>query len=672
MIDFAKELNEEQFEVVTNGEGPCLVLAGAGSGKTRAITYRVAYLLEKGVNPNNILLVTFTNKAAKEMINRVQLLTNGEIKLPWSGTFHHIAYRILRQYAPLLNYKNNFSVLDSQDSLDLFKLCLKKEGLDKKEKRFPSAKIIQSIVSYARNAGDSLEEVLDLKYPSWLPIADIIGRIAQEYEFRKRDANVMDFDDLLTNLYLLLLKSDSVREKFSSQFKYVLVDEYQDTNKIQASIIKQFASHHKNILVVGDDAQSIYSFRAADISNILNFEKEYPNAKIYRLETNYRSTPDILHVANDVISNNRNQYEKKLKSMLENYAKPELQAFADNQEEANFIANRITELSEDGVSFDKMSVLFRAAYHSQALEVELTKRGIPYEYRGGIRFFERAHIKDALAYLRIWSNRDDAVAWSRVLNMQVGIGPAMVQTIASRIKNLDDLTNLSGSLPARAQVGWNDFMQIWEAMEKEIHKTPSALLQALIGSKYREYLENEYPDARERMQDLEQLAVFSARQEDLDKFLAEATLQEGYNSAQAQGDHTQNGSAEKLVLSTIHQAKGLEWEGVFIINLSTGQFPSEKSMRSYKDIEEERRLFYVAITRAKKYLYLTYPLSGNFGGYMQGPSMFLEEINNELLESAVFKNSTIFKSDDDISYVNEDEPFSSGPRPSFLRSVDDL
>ncbi|MBT3949140.1 UvrD-helicase domain-containing protein, partial [Candidatus Parcubacteria bacterium] len=423
MINFKKELNKEQLRVVTEGDGPCLVLAGAGSGKTRAITYRVAYLLEHGVDPQNILLVTFTNKAAREMMDRVQELTGGETRLPWSGTFHHIGYRILKKYAPVLGFQNNFSVLDSEDSRDLLKICIKGEGIDRKQQRFPSPKVVQSILSYARNAEMTIHDVLELQHQSWLHLEDVLVSIAEEYTKRKKASNVMDFDDLLVYLHLLLLKSEDVRNKYAKQFQYVLVDEYQDTNKVQASIINLCASINKNILVVGDDAQSIYSFRAADIQNILSFEERYKQAKIFRLETNYRSTPEILNVANEVIANNTKQYEKELASVLDTFTKPEVHAFTDASEEAEFILNRILELRDEGVPLSEMAVLFRAAFHSQQLEMRLAKEGVSYDYRGGVRFFERAHVKDVLAYLKIFNNRQDAIAWSRVLNMQVGIGP---------------------------------------------------------------------------------------------------------------------------------------------------------------------------------------------------------------------------------------------------------
>jgi len=673
MIDFQKELNDEQVRVVTGGDGACLVLAGAGSGKTRTITYRVAYLLEQGIAPEQILLVTFTNKAAKEMTTRVQQLVGSQKTLPWSGTFHHIAYRILRKYAPVIGYQNNFSILDSQDSTDMIKLCLKAEGIDTKEKRFPSAKIVQSIISYARNAQTTIADVVTLKYSKWAEYIDDFVRVTEEYTKRKRAANVMDFDDLLTNLLNLLTNSERVRQTFAEQFKYVLVDEYQDTNKVQAAIIDRFASVHKNILVVGDDAQSIYSFRAADIQNILDFEQNYPGAKVFRLETNYRSTPNILDVANDVIAANTDQYEKELKTHHEPFTKPELHAFVDKQEEAEFIAKRIMELEDEGVELGKIAILFRAAHHPQVLEVELTKRNIPYDFRGGIRFFDRAHIKDVLSFLRVVSNKTDAIAWSRILNLQVGIGPGTAAKIIDAIAQNPDasLENLADALPARAKIGWNDCASVLKAMD-QTDGSPSALIQAVLDSKYAAQLEKEYENAADRIQDIEQLAIFSAAQDDLSRFLAEASMQESYATAGSKNVSDE----DKVILSTIHQAKGLEWDAVFIISLASGQFPNERALRERNGVEEERRLFYVAITRARKYLYMSYPLTARFNSVLSGPSMFIDDISRDLLDEhtmGTVMGNTVFSdpSDDvdDIQYVPEDEPFSSGG--GFLKSFDE-
>ncbi len=688
MINFSEELNSEQLRVVRKGDGPCLVLAGAGSGKTRTIIYRVAYLLGQGIDPKQILLVTFTNKAAREMMDRVQVLMDGEIRLPWSGTFHHIAYRILHRYASVLGYENNFSILDSEDSRDTLKLCIAEEGIDRKQRRFPSPKVIQAILSYARNAQTTIADVLEREHPQWMQIEDVLVRIAEEYRKKKLVANVMDFDDLLVNLYILLLQNTRVRETFAKQFKYVLVDEYQDTNKIQASIVTLFSSVHTNLLVVGDDAQSIYSFRAADIQNILDFETNYPNAHIFKLETNYRSTPNILDVANDVISYNKKQYSKELKSIRDVFTKPEVHAFHDNSSEAEFIVRRILALRDEGIQLDHMAVLFRAAYHAQALEMELAKRDIPYDFRGGVRFFERAHIKDILAYLRIVNNKSDQIAWSRVLNMHVGIGPASVNKIYQFIANpvvgrdpvlrrdssepIEELVSKAGALlSARGQVGWSDFLQIYEVIQNVDVQKPHELIQTLSKSKYQEYLENEFPDYRERLLDIEQLALFASKYDSLDTFLAEATLQEGF----AKGQTVASREDEKgIVLSTIHQAKGLEWEAIFVMNLAQGQFPIERSIKS-GEIEEERRLFYVAITRAKKYLYLSYPLIANSYSTLQGSSMFIREIDTDLIHkegAGDMLGSSFFDpsdDEDDIIYEAMDE---DKPVKSFLKSIDEL
>lgn len=678
MISLKDDLNNEQINVVKNADGPCLVLAGAGSGKTRTVTYRVAYLLSQGIPPEYILMLTFTNKAAREMNARIEEITGGKIRLPWSGTFHHIAYRILKKFAGVLEYQPNFTILDSGDSLDLMKVCLKLEGVDRKQKRFPSPKVIQSIISYARNAETTIEDVLELKYPNWMDHAEILRRIANEYAKRKKEANAMDFDDLLVNLYRLLMQSAKVRNLFAEQFHYVMVDEYQDTNRIQASIIKLFASVHGNILVVGDDAQSIYSFRAADIQNILDFEKQYRGAKVFRLQTNYRSTPQILDVANDVIAKNIRQYEKELKSVRDESAKPEVHAFADDREEATFIADQILEMRDEGIKLSNMAVLFRAAFHSQALEMELAKRDIPYDYRGGLRFFDRAHVKDVLAFLRVRSNRDDVIAWSRLLNMQVGIGPASANKLIEAIRGLENIKDLATAgevLGARGKIGWNDFLQIWDVLDAE-EQTPDGLIRGVLSSKYKEYLELEYPDYRDRLQDIEQMAVFAERANDLATFLAEATMQEKYTKGKEEGvDYDE----PPLVLSTIHQAKGLEWDAVFVMGLASGKFPNERAMTERNGVEEERRLFYVAVTRARHHLYLTYPMMGGFTHTLQGPSMFLDEISRDLVHQEVLGESSVFTdpSDDidDITYVADDDdiPFPSrNDKRSFLKDIYDL
>lgn len=664
MIEFEKELNTEQLAVVLHGDGPCLVLAGAGSGKTRTITYRVAYLLEQAVAPDQILLLTFTNKAAKEMSDRIIEITGRQEKLPWSGTFHSIAARILRAHAMEVGYTRAFTILDSDDAVDLLKLCLKQEGIERGVKRFPGAGVIMGILSFARNSGRTIADVVDERYSSWVDVADTIERIAESYRQRKQMTNSMDFDDLLALFLQLLETKEEILRHYQNQWRYILVDEYQDTNWIQGRILDLLAQKHHNLLVVGDDAQSIYAFRAATIDNILSFEKQYENTKVFRLETNYRSTPEILSVANNVIEKNREQYEKELRSMLPPSHRPIVTSFPDERDEAQFIVREIRELLGEGIPSSHIAVLFRAAHHSQAVEMELARHSIRYDYRGGLRFFERAHVKDVLGYLKILHNPSDAVAWSRVLNQQVGIGPTGAQKIFDAIAANglpQDLAILGDLLTAKGRIGWQDFVQIWQRLIGVPDRHPANLITSLLSSVYVERLEAEYNDARDRIRDLEQLARMAERQDDLGSFLTEASLSERF--ADERGDHH-----DRIVLSTVHQAKGLEWHTVFILHLSAGQFPHERSLTEEGGVEEERRLFYVGVTRAKQHLYLTYPEVSTRRGEYMGPSPFLEEMDRHLLDGEISSTP------DTPVYVPDEESASLGRKHvgEFLKSLDEL
>lgn len=651
---------------MTEGDGRCLVLAGAGSGKTRTVTYRTAYLLDQGVKPSEILLVTFTNKAADEMVERVRQLTDLRRDLPWAGTFHSIAYKILREYGNKLGYEDNFTVLDSSDSEKLIKRVLDQLNIDQGKDSFPKASTIQSIISFARNSKDTIENVMDLKYQKYLDHVDTIEHLAEEYSQRKQKANAMDFDDLLVNLSRLLKNNEDLKKKFSKQFKYVLADEYQDTNQLQDEILKLFSEHHGNLLVVGDDAQSIYSFRAADISNILEFEDEFENTKIFKLETNYRSTPKILELANETIKNNTNQHEKELTSTKETTSEPKIEELSNRRREAEYIADEMERLESNGVGYSEMASLFRASHHSQALEMELNQRGIPYEFRGGMRFFERAHIKDTLAYLRALVNPKDTTAWDRVLTQHTGIGPKTSAKIINRIQSLDTLSKLEdvkSGLNSRAQEGWNSFFSIWSEIAADKEEGPAELIKALKDSRYKNILKQEYENHKERLKDIKQLAstAFSivdsddSPQEQLQQFLAEASLQQKYEADE---------SEDKAVLSTIHQAKGLEWSSVFIMNLAKRQFPNERALDKPSGLEEERRLFYVALTRAKEHLYLTYPLSSvTSNRKFQKPSQFIKEVEH------LIEDEQAEQIEANGGYTYELEEDSNG---GFLSDIDEL
>lgn len=635
--DYRAELNDEQYAVVASGDGPQLVLAGAGSGKTRVVTYRVAWLLEHGVQPEEILLLTFTNKAAKEMITRVESLLKVYPTGLWSGTFHSIANRMLRMYGDRTPYGRDFSILDEEDAHDLIKLCVKEVKADSFGRKFPSASVIKSVTSFAQNARLSLQEALERRAPMHEPLAGEIEKVLKKYQEEKVRQRSMDFDDLLLELYRLLSEDEHVRTSLARRFRYLMVDEFQDTNLIQADLVDLLSSHHRNILAVGDDAQSIYSFRAAEIQNILDFSGRYPGAVIHRLVTNYRSTPQILAVANAVIANNQDQYEKELVAVAREGERPFVVPAADDRQEAQYVAEQILSLLNEGVRLRDIAVLFRAAFHSQALEFELMRRAIPYEYRGGMKFFERAHVKDALAHLRILRNVKDGVAWMRALQIQPGMGLATAAKVASHVSVQDSVIDALASPPKlgdKAQQGWARTASLLSAMAAE--QLPAHILRAFAGSDmYREYLDAEYQNSRERREDLEQFALFAEQYQDLGAFLDAVTLTGDFGGLMdPELEKRDEGySEEKMILSTIHQAKGLEWENVFVINVAEGAFPSDKSFANPKEIEEERRLFYVAITRAKKRLFLTYGITSGYENItIRQPSTFLDEIPKSLIE----------------------------------------
>lgn len=668
-IDFAKELNDEQYQVVTRADGPCLVLAGAGSGKTRTIVYRLAYLLQQGVPADRILLLTFTNKAAREMMTRTEELLQSYPHGLWAGTFHHVANRLLRQYAELIGYRPNYNILDAQDSVNLVKKCLQEAGVDTKLRRFPSAAVLQDIFSYQQNSQQQLEDIINSKHPQWFNMLSEITALQSSYQERKIKSQVMDFDDLLLNLLKLLKQEPDIRKKLAEQFLYILVDEYQDTNHLQAELVYHLSATHHNILVVGDDAQSIYSFRAADIGNILDFPKMFQGTKLFKLENNYRSTPDILAVANDIISNNVNQYPKELKTTLDSFIKPQLLPCLTPKQEAELVSSLIMKINDEGVPLSRMAVLFRAAHHSQNLEMELNKKGITYDYRGGLRFFERAHIKDVVSYLRILNNPLDEISWTRILNLQVGIGAVTAEQLvdqikASRFSAITDIINIDLSLTNRAASGWHNIKSIFQQASNLLQtESVGEIVRTITKTDYKNYLESEYPDWQQRLADLEQFSYYADSYQDLNAFLSEVSLQEGFGlKREERGVDRQ----DQLVLSTIHQAKGLEWKVVFIINLIENAFPNQRALQEKGGVEEERRLFYVAVTRAQQQLYLTYPMVGAGNGYLNQISPFILEISKHKLERGRVEDSEQL---DESLVIEVDE---EGNRTSFLPNLDDL
>jgi DNA helicase-2/ATP-dependent DNA helicase PcrA len=469
----------------------------------------------------------------------------------------------------------------------------------------------------------------------------------------------MDFDDLLTNWLKLLKKDKKIKEKLASQFKYILVDEYQDTNHIQSQIIYELGSVHKNVLVVGDDCQSIYSFRAADINNILDFPKHYKKAKVYKIEQNYRSSPEILELANESIANNQNQYEKHLEPIIEPKQKPALVALKDSEQQAQFIAQRILELQEEGASLNDMAILFRSSFQVMEIELELNKRNIPYQMRGGIRFFEQAHIKDLVSYLKIINNYQDELSWKRVLTLYEGIGNTTADKIWQNIvqsKNFKASVEILQRYPGSAKVvrSLEKLVGLFDYLQNQNKDFIATAIKQILKADYESYLKANFDNAKDRIEDLNQLANFALQYEKLDDFLSDVTLSEGFKGEKVEG--YQEGSDESLILSTIHQAKGLEWKYVFVIGLAEGQFPHYKIYDHPEEIEEERRLFYVAVTRAKDELYLTYPIisfSFSTGQNINKPSSFLQELDDQLFEpwQVNEENEVEYDTDDEQQFV---------------------
>ena len=656
-INYRAELNEEQYQVVTQGDGPCLVLAGAGSGKTRTLVYRVAYLLEKGANPNSILLVTFTNKAAREMTGRLELLLKDQVKGLWSGTFHHIGNRLLRTYGQAIGLNPNFNILDNEDSKSLIKACRQSVSLPN-DKYFPKADLIHKIISLSVNSKNNISDLINRRFSqideNYIPLIEKIGNL---YQARKKQANALDFDDLLSEWNRLLLESESVREKLAKQFKYILVDEYQDTNYIQGEIINHLAGDDQNVLVVGDDSQSIYSFRGAVVENILDFPKNFSQTKTFKLEINYRSTPEILGLANESIRHNRHKFDKKLRTHKKSGERPALVALDSVDSQADFICQRILDLQkEERINLNEIAVLFRAHFQSLELELAMNKRNIPYVMRGGLRFFEQAHIKDVVAYLRILANHLDEVSWVRILQLQTGIGPATVDLIWQNIRQVGSLKQIlekSFNLPLKAAGGWTEARNILLKLYSLEPSGLSALIETILTFGYQKMVRNNFENSEDRLADLEQLAIFADRYDSLDKFLVDTALGENFKGSKLV--ENKESILEAVILSTIHQAKGLEWKAVFIISLLDGQFPNAKAFDNYQDLEEERRMFYVASTRAQDQLYLTYPIFSSYTGQINQVSQFVKELPKNVYEKWKVKDELI--SEDDVVYVDEDSPF---------------
>ena len=634
MIDYEKELNLEQRDVVTAPDGPILVIAGAGSGKTRALTYRVAHLIQQGIDPGQILLATFTNKAARSMLSRVETLVDVDLGRLWGGTFHHVGNRILRRHAGMLGYDLSYSIIDAEDSRQLINTGIRELGIHTADGIFPKPSVVGEIISLSANTGVAIEEIIEGRYRSLARCITDILKVALRYRLRKKELNVMDFDDILLNWRTILTDFPEIQGEYAERFRHILVDEYQDTNIIQAEILDLLAARHRNLMVVGDDSQSIYSFRGANFSNILRFPERYPDAQVFKLETNYRSTPEILALANMSIVNNRQQFEKVLRAVRKKGVRPVFVPLRNVLQQADFVAQRIIELADEGVPLGEIAVLYRAHYHSMELQMELVRRGIPFEIRSGIRFFEQAHIKDATAFMRIAANPLDEIAWKRVLKLYPKIGDVTARKIwefvASRGEPLDAVFSdeFMKQVPKGAAAGIDGFRETLKAVrELAASHALTQIIDVILQGGYRERMDEKYGDGASREEDLRQLSDFSAEFESLEEFLSDLALMTNITEEEAAYRPEENN--HRVVLSSIHQAKGLEWSVVFMIWCSEGMFPLARALKEPGGEDEERRLFYVATTRAKDQLYFCHPLisrTGNAWGMEAVPSRFIAEL----------------------------------------------
>ena len=633
LIDYKEELNPSQYEAAVSHKGPLLVLAGAGSGKTRTLVFRVARMVEEGIDPASILLLTFTRRAAEEMLQRVEALLGSRCDRVTGGTFHSFANTILRRYAQLLGFANAFTILDRSDSEDVINLIRSRMGLDKKERRFPRKQTILEILSLAANKTCGVAAVLDEQFPHLFDELDELNQIADYYRDYKRERSLLDYDDLLSYLRELLRGHPELAERLSHTFRYIMVDEYQDTNRLQADIVRLLAHSHDNVMAVGDDAQSIYSFRGATVRNIFEFPDLFPDTKVIKLEENYRSTQPILDLSNEIILQAKESYTKNLFTRREAGIRPVLVEADSERYQSRFVGQKILELHESGVPLPEIAVLFRSSFHSFDLEIELGRRNLQFVKRGGFKFIETTHIKDVLAHLRIIANPQDAVSWYRVLLLLNGVGAKSSERILAQVLAAPDPFQGLAGYRGRGAVN-TALKSLAEALQQARDEglKPAEQLEVIVryyGPILKHRHRDDYP---KRQKDLEHFTIITERYRSLDRMLSDMALEPPTSSVD--NVLATDGEDEGLLtLSTIHSAKGLEWHSVFIIWAVEGRFPSLYN-KDDDEIEEERRLMYVAATRAKENLFITYPINvfdRATGMLLNRPSRFLDGIPRRIL-----------------------------------------
>jgi DNA helicase-2/ATP-dependent DNA helicase PcrA len=633
VINYKEELNPAQYDAASAVDGSYLIIAGAGTGKTRTLVYRVARLVELGYNPQSILLLTFTRKAANEMMNRAEVLLDNRCSKILGGTFHSFANSVLRKYSKTAKLDPSFTILDQGDTQDVINLIRNQGGYVVKEKRFPNKETLNKVYSLNVNTGRSVEEIIEENYPHFKDQIDKIVGIQKVFSEYKRKNNLLDYDDLLVYLKNFLEELNAGTMSLLNSIRFVMVDEYQDTNKLQADVVKGLTQLNKNIMVVGDDSQAIYSFRGASFKNIIEFPKLFNDVKIIKLEENYRSTQEILNFANRVNEGALEKYTKHLYSIKNGGELPYIVATSTENLQSKFIVEKILELREEGVSLGDIAVLFRSSFFSFDLEIELTKANIPFQKFGGMKFVESAHIKDVLAFLRIAANPKDVVSWYRVLLLHEGVGPKTAQKI------LDELATARLTIKANPETitkfNYNDRIAGLFHLLYKIHThndLPSEKLQMVLDYYY-PIFKDSYDDFNKRKKDLEIFQNISENYKSLDTLLADMAIEPIIDSVIDVG--ATDREEEYLTLSTIHSAKGLEWHSVFVIHAVEGYFPSSRSYDTNESLEEERRLMYVASTRAKQNLFVTYPMNlydREAGITLSKPSRFISEMNPDLAE----------------------------------------
>jgi DNA helicase-2/ATP-dependent DNA helicase PcrA len=652
-IDYVAALNAEQYAAVSSPPGRALVIAGAGSGKTRTLTYRVAWLLDQGLDARQILLLTFTNKAAREMTERVRELVRHDTTNLWAGTFHSIGSRILRRHAEDIGFTRSFSILDRDDQKSMLKAVIDSLDIDTQQRRFPKADVLASMFSLIENTGSTLEEIIADRYDHFYEWTDEIEKVRTGYIAKKLATNSMDFDDLLCQTVRLFEERADLLDLYQKRFRHILVDEYQDTNCVQCRMIDLLAGKANSLMCVGDDAQSIYSWRGADMSLILGFPRRYPGAVVHTIETNYRSVPEILDLSNAAIRANTGRFEKNLRSSRETLGvKPALVALPDPNTQAAFVAQRILELRDAGMPLGEMAVLYRAHFQSLEIQMELTVRGIPFTITSGLRFFEQAHIKDVSAFMRFVVNRRDEVSFLRMVSLLPGIGPGSAAKLWNEWLN----TGLAGNesppqtwsdlllpfkVPKKSAKHWEQLCYTLDELTPDGQfATPSAMIFSILEGIYDDYLTATFDNADSRHSDLEKLSEYAGNFTEILDFLQQLSLMSSTDDPLSPSKTDQESAVhdrDEVTLSSIHQAKGLEWQAVFLIWLVNGQFPNGRILEADDQdmLEEERRLFYVALTRAKDELYLTYPMmnpKSYTGDILCRASQFLDDFPQQLIE----------------------------------------